>query len=519
MGSIRPLITITILVVVGAYLYVKINEGPIRPHAGANEAFNQPPDGVPPLATTNGASLASDSAAPPWPPAASVAAPTASSNPVAPAPAGSAPSVSDTAKDNLPAVPAIPELPELPAATDVSPAPGQPLVPLPNDLPKDIPVAQYPDDPGQSSNAAASIDASNPITPLAPFAPGPAGVASPQAAADPFAPVPPITNPLTPLPDSRATAGGIPPLPTNATGVGVLDPSSPPQAASQNPLRQPTQTPPAPAPSPDRYSSGAATPSGNQLNIGATAASQAIVPAAASFAASWPAVQAALDRGELNQAHQLLSKWHGDESLAPVDAQKVETLLSQLAGTVIYSADYQLEPARVVKPGETLETIAKGYNVPWQLLAKINGIQSPDQLPPGQKLKVVRGPFSAVVDLHRNELTLLIDGRYAGKFPVTVPPGSTVTEGQWLVDQKLAGPQSTAAPTVYAVAPVPADRTIVLRGESNPGSPPGGPTLMIASGSPSGGLTATAPTIRVAPQDAEEISDILSIGSRVVVRR
>ena len=38
MGSIRPLITITILAVVGAYLYVKINEGPVQTHVGATNA-------------------------------------------------------------------------------------------------------------------------------------------------------------------------------------------------------------------------------------------------------------------------------------------------------------------------------------------------------------------------------------------------------------------------------------------------------------------------------------------------
>ena len=31
MSSIRPLVTITILIVVGAFLYVKINEGPVAP--------------------------------------------------------------------------------------------------------------------------------------------------------------------------------------------------------------------------------------------------------------------------------------------------------------------------------------------------------------------------------------------------------------------------------------------------------------------------------------------------------
>ena len=101
------------------------------------------------------------------------------------------------------------------------------------------------------------------------------------------------------------------------------------------------------------------------------------VPSGATFAASWPAIQAALDRGDLKQAHQLLSKWHGDETLSAADSQKVETLLSQLAGTVIYSTEHQLEPARVVKSGETLDTIAKECNVPWQLLAKINSMPPP----------------------------------------------------------------------------------------------------------------------------------------------
>jgi hypothetical protein len=43
--------------------------------------------------------------------------------------------------------------------------------------------------------------------------------------------------------------------------------------------------------------------------------------------------------------------------------------------------------------------------------------------------------------------------------------------------------------------------------------------LVIGSGPAPAGPTATPPSLRVSPQDAEEISDILSIGSRVVVRK
>src|SRR4051812_37884925 len=88
MGSIRPLITITILAAVGVYLYTKINEGPM-PHAGLTGATNQPHDGVPPLSATKGASLSTDSAAPAWPATApSAAPPAATAIPVASADSG-----------------------------------------------------------------------------------------------------------------------------------------------------------------------------------------------------------------------------------------------------------------------------------------------------------------------------------------------------------------------------------------------------------------------------------------------
>src|SRR4051795_1926445 len=83
MGSIRPLVTITILVVVGAYLYVKINEGPAPARPGAANNLSQTPDGVPPLTGAKGASLAADSGAPAWPSSAASSPPPISTAPSA----------------------------------------------------------------------------------------------------------------------------------------------------------------------------------------------------------------------------------------------------------------------------------------------------------------------------------------------------------------------------------------------------------------------------------------------------
>ena len=341
---------------------------------------------------------------------------------------------------------------------------------MPVDLPANIPTARYPDQPG-----AAATESSPP-----------AAVAE---ANDQYS------------------------IPAATTS------QSPPE---QNPLRQANQpTADQPTASADPYSSvygqNPTTP-------------QATAPVEPAFAASWPEIQSALDQGKLPQAHELLSKWHGDPSLTPAEAEKVESLLGQLAGTVVYSTEHQLEPARVVKPGETLETIANEYNVPWQLLAKINGIPAPDRLQPGQELKVVRGPFSAVIDLDRKQLTLMLGDRYAGAFQVTMPDGSAVNEGQWIVEGKPAegGPASVYGAD-SAMAPAAGSRQLLLKsadatgvGSAVPlmiGSRPGldpNSQRVTADGQAARGAV---PYIAVSPTDAEELADILSVGSPVVIRR
>ena len=246
-----------------------------------------------------------------------------------------------------------------------------------------------------------------------------------------------------------------------------------------------------------------------------------------SFAESWPVIQAALERGELARAHLLLSQWYEDPSLTSAESQQVETLLSQLAGTVVYSTEHQLEPAYVVQPGETLETIAQKYIVPWQLLAKINGIPAANQVRPGQTLKVIRGPFSAVVELNRQQLTLMLDGRYAGKFPINVAPGTTLPAGEWVVEEKPALPAEQASPYAAASPAQPAvARSLQLRNVTTIDPTNRGIEITIGSapamgmgGMPSAQQPASPYLVRVAPHDADELADILSVGSPVEIRR
>jgi LysM repeat protein len=184
-------------------------------------------------------------------------------------------------------------------------------------------------------------------------------------------------------------------------------------------------------------------------------------------------------------------------------------LLSQLAGSVIWEGPpaHRLEPAHIVQSGETIQDIGEKYDVPWQLLAKINGIADPKALQPGQPLKVVRGKFSAIVDLSERMMTLFLDRRYAGKF--------AIEEGQWKGDQKLLTP---AGGGVYGAASGAAeDRSLLLANAADPAAP-----AAVLRGPGSSDPASPQPVgrvIRLKSTDVEDVYDILSVDSKVTIRR
>jgi LysM repeat protein len=234
------------------------------------------------------------------------------------------------------------------------------------------------------------------------------------------------------------------------------------------------------------------------------------------FSAARVAVQSALDRGELSQALLLLSDWYGDPSLSSAEATEVQELLSQLAGSVIYSTEHRLEPPYMVQAGEKLTDIAEKYNIPWQLLAKINGITNPDQLQTGQQLKVIRGPFSARIDLSERKLVLMLDRRYAGQFALDFEPTTSIEEGYWSVNQKLLTPGSVGMinPTGGTLSE---ERSILLTSTTGGN---GQVTVLRGPGATTPATTdPTGRVIQLRGTDVEDVYDILSLGSQVVIRR
>jgi LysM repeat protein len=232
------------------------------------------------------------------------------------------------------------------------------------------------------------------------------------------------------------------------------------------------------------------------------------------FAEFMQTVMKTLDEGRLGEAHLALSSLYGNPDLPQAQARQVQELLDQLAGTVVYSRQHLLEPPYIVRPGDTLDQIAQRYSVPAILLARINGIQDSQQLEPGRELKVVRGPFNAIIRLEKHELALIVDGRYAGRFAIGVGCDQPKLEGEYTVREKnvnpeYRGPDGVAVPGGDPRNPMGKFRiglseTVALHGTVDPQNV---------------GRDDNRGTICLGDRDIDDLYGILSVGSRVVIQR
>ncbi|MEM6328841.1 MAG: LysM peptidoglycan-binding domain-containing protein [Planctomycetota bacterium] len=556
MSTIRPLATVAILASLGIFLAMKINQGPIATTAELTGELSEAPafsaEGgtaampAPAFDAAPGYGDAATTAGEPAPMSSPSDAGSYDANGYGAAgydagqygdsPYGQEPyGTPAPATDAAPAIPDLPPLPTLPAADPVTaaapasttggPTMGGPTMGGPEavdpatlenmpelPLPADIPTASYPDATPGSATAEPPIVGRVPsLGTTTPAYPATRGAAANAPASDyagtgytgagysdagyPATETPastPWSPPAaTPQPDPAGAAAAYP-----STDSATPSPSPAPPASPYGQPASPADRYGATAldPPPSDFGSPGFNPPATPAPGAATAADPPGVDSAAAYATARPAIQAALDRDELPRAHLLLSQWYGDASLTAQERAEVSRLLSQLAGTVIYSAEHRLEPPHQVQPGETLESIGAKYNTPGRLIGKINGVASGVGVQPGQILKVVRGPFNAVVDASNSELYLTVGDRYAGRFPVRLDGSAAGMQGTWKVSAKSAGGLS-------------------LTDAGGSGQP--GPAIAGAGV----GTTPAQGMISVAARDMGDLIDILSEGSEVTIRK
>ncbi|MCK4685720.1 MAG: hypothetical protein KAT44_12230, partial [Pirellulales bacterium] len=141
---------------------------------------------------------------------------------------------------------------------------------------------------------------------------------------------------------------------------------------------------------------------------------------------------------------------------------------------------------------------------------------TPDSLLPGEAIKLVRGPFDAVVSVSRRRLSLQLGGNYAGSFPVVI--GRRLQERVGVSLSVLEVNRGTSPASQDAIA----SQVSYVEQNQSPKS-----TILLNDGlrieaiDDSQGVSDQAPdmSLVVPGRDLAELIDILGPGSSVLVRQ
>ena len=123
----------------------------------------------------------------------------------------------------------------------------------------------------------------------------------------------------------------------------------------------------------------------------------------------------------------------------PEQRAEISHEIQMLSHKIYFSPEVHYLPAHRVEPNEHLETIARKYDMPWQYLAGLNRI-TPEKLRAGEEIKVIQGPFDAIVELSNFQLIVHAHGYVVATFPIGTGKDSSTPLGQFQVVNKQSNP-------------------------------------------------------------------------------
>lgn len=210
------------------------------------------------------------------------------------------------------------------------------------------------------------------------------------------------------------------------------------------------------------------------------------------------------------QAHKELSTLYWDH---PEWREALRSRIEKTAESIYFAKQPHYMTPYVIQPGDQLTKIGKLYNVPWEYLAALNEVD-PKKIRTGQKLKVIKGPFAAVVDLHCFELTIQHHGFFVKRYKVGIGKDGTSPIGEFTIKNKLLNP------TYYGP-----DGNVIAA--DDPKNPLGEYWIDIGDSygihgtiePDSIGKAESKGCIRMTNEDAEEVYGFLGVGAKVIIRR
>ena len=287
--------------------------------------------------------------------------------------------------------------------------------------------------------------------------------------------------------------------------------SAEPEWARPAAARKPTNSAAVPGRSPANSATSRVSDVVQQAGHREPAASTAEAAAATtSLTNELPAIDELIANGDTLAAHRALSKlyWNHKEHRA-----ELQSRLDGTSRAIFFLPQPHFVEPYVIEPNDQLRVIANKYQLSWEYLARLNKTD-PRRIQLGQKLKVVKGPFAAIIDLQDFALTVHLQGYYVKRYDVGIGKDGSSPLGKFSVLNKVENPQYTGPDGK------------VISGD-DPKNPLGERWIDLGDSygihgtidPDSIGKAASRGCIRLRDKDIVEVYDFLVKGSEVVIRK
>ncbi len=157
-----------------------------------------------------------------------------------------------------------------------------------------------------------------------------------------------------------------------------------------------------------------------------------------------------ISSGDLIGARNLLNSALISGTLSAADTEAVKKQMSQINQTLVFSPrQFPSDPlggVYQVKSGDRLSSIGNAHAIPYELLLPLNRMTDPRKLRYGQKLKVINGPFHAIVTKSKFTLDVYLgapggpDSTYITTFIVGLGTDNSTPTGTWAIKNKVTHP-------------------------------------------------------------------------------
>ena len=227
-------------------------------------------------------------------------------------------------------------------------------------------------------------------------------------------------------------------------------------------------------------------------------------------------------RGEIIAARSLYCRALAGKPSAAQRAAIVKQVTAICGRTVLGPRVVEGDPEvelYAVQSGDVLSNIGRRYDIPYELIKRLNGLSS-DMIQIDQKLKVVKGPFRVRIVKSTFTLELWLRGILVKTYPVAVGMKDTTPIGTFKVTDKVP------APTFYPPESLRGKMPVIPGGD--PKNPLGSRWIRFGGRSLSLGIHGTNEPqsigkkvslgcIRMLNADAEFVYDCLSRGAGVEI--